>query len=234
MALRLDRPTRLRLGFEPRVCRNFGPICKRWVFDVERMQRLPRVILIVLGLLVAYAAWPLHAAVQIRHALIEGDAETLKQRIDWEAVRASLKRSVNPDALASLEADPQAPPPTMWQRVKAVVTPAVSTRAIDRFVTPEYLPVLLGFRRFWRGTVQPAIGPEEQPTVFAGTLFAGSALDKAASFWRRLKRAVFHSPIHLEVEIEDKYRPGRSYTALLELQGWQWKLTHLAVNEAKR
>lgn len=198
------------------------------------MQRLPRVVLVSLVVLVAYMAWPLHAALQIREALAAGDTATLQQRIDWEAVRASLKRSLGADTLASLENDPQAPSPTMWQRVKAAVTPSVSARAIDRFVTPEYLPVLLGFRRFWRGSVQPALGREEPPTVFAGTLFAGSLLDKAASFWKRLKRAVFHSPMHLEVEIEDKYRPGRTYTGLLELQGWQWKLTNLTISEAGR
>jgi hypothetical protein len=204
------------------------------LFGAERMQRLPRVILVVLGLLVAYAAWPLHAAFQVRQALLDGDAKTLEHRIDWEGVRASLKRSLAPETLAALEADPQAPPPSLWQRTKAVLTPSVSARAVDRFVTPEYLPVLLGFRRFWGGTVKPALGREEPPTALAGTLFAGSWFDKAATSWRRLKRAVFHSPLHLEVEIEDKYRPGRTYTGLLELQGWHWKLTSLTVTGTAR
>jgi len=196
------------------------------------MQRLPRVILITIGLMVAYAAWPLHAALQIRDALIAGDTATLTQRIEWDGVRASLKASLSPEGLASLEADPNTPPPSLWQRIKSVVTPSVSARAIDRFVTPEYLPVLLGYRRFWRGTVQPALGYQEPPTVLAGTLLAGSAIDRAASFWKRLRRAVFYSPMRIEVEIEDKYRPGRFYTGMLELKGLTWKLTSLSVSGA--
>ena len=204
------------------------------VSNVELMQRLPRVILVILGLMAAYAAWPLHAALQIRDALMAGDTATLTQRVEWDAVRASLKASLSPEALASLEADPQAPPPSLWQRLKAMVATSASARAIDRFVTPEYLPVLMGYRRFWRGTVQPALGVEEPPTVLAGTLFAGSSIDRVVSFWKRLKRAVFYSPMRVEVEIEDKYRQGRFYTGMLELKGWKWKLTSLRISGAGR
>ena len=193
------------------------------------MQRLPRVIIIFSALVIGYWVWPLHAALQIREAMISGDTATLARRIEWELVRASLKASISPEAAARLEADPNAPQPSLWQRIKNTVRPTMANTVIDRYVTPENLPVLLGYRRIWRGTIQPALGYEEPPTVMAGTLFAGSVVDRFASFWKRLRRAVIHSPSKVVLEVEDKYHPGRSYIGTLELRGLDWKLTELTV-----
>ncbi|NJO34723.1 MAG: DUF2939 domain-containing protein [Rhodospirillales bacterium] len=193
------------------------------------MQRVPRTILILTALVIGYWAWPLHAAMQIRDAMIAGDTETLKRRIVWDSVRATLKASISPEAAARLEADPNAPQPTLWQRIKNTVRPTVANTVIDRYVTPENLPVLLGYRRIWRGTVQPALGYPEPPTILADTAFAGTAIDRFASFWKRLRRAVIHSPAKVVVEVEDKYNPGRSYTGTFELRGLEWKLTELTV-----
>lgn len=193
------------------------------------MQRLPRAFVIIVGLLLAYAAWPLYTALQIRDAMLTGDTPTLTRRIEWDSLRASLKASLSPEALARLEADPDAPPPSIWHRIKSAVAPRLAGGVIDRYVTPEHLPVLLGYRRFWRGTVQPALGRQEPPTALAGTVFAGSAVDRLASFWRRLRRAVFQSPTKIVLEVEDKYTPGRHYIATLELRGLGWKLTGLTV-----
>jgi hypothetical protein len=30
--------------------------------------------------------------------------------------------------------------------------------------------------------------------------------------------------------VQDKYTPGRSFKATLEIIGWEWKLTRLAIN----
>jgi hypothetical protein len=191
--------------------------------------RLSRLILLLLALTTAYAAWPMYAALQIREAMISGDTATLARRIEWDAVRASLKASLSPDTVARLEADPNAPQPTLWQRVKATVAPRMAGTVVDRYVTPENLPVLLGYRQIWRGTVRPALGYEEPPTVLAGTLLEGSPIDRFASFWKRLRRGVIHSPGKITFEIEDKLNPARSYIGTLELRGLEWKLTHLSV-----
>jgi hypothetical protein len=195
------------------------------------MQRVPRVILIVVGLMVAYAAWPVYSAMKIRDALMAGDTATLAHSVEWGAIRTSLKASMSAEAQAKLAADPNTPPPSLWQRIKSTVAPHLADSVIDRYVTPEYLPVLLGYRRIWRGTVQPAlaIGREEPPTVLAGTLFAGSVVDRFATFWSRLRRGVIYSPTRVEFEIEDKYQPSRRYTGTLELKNLSWKLTSLAI-----
>jgi hypothetical protein len=194
------------------------------------MRRLPRIIITSLVVVLAYMAWPFVTALQIRDAMIRGDNITLNRKIEWESVRASLKTSITPDAAARLAADPDAPPPSLWQRVKVAVGSSVTSTVVDRYVTPERLPVLVGYRRMWRGTVQPALGVEQPPTVLAGTMFGGTAIDRFVSFWKRLRSAIFHSPGNLEIEVQDKYTPGRSYKATLEIIGWEWKLTRLAIN----
>jgi hypothetical protein len=203
----------------------------KWRGNASLIERFPWVALTILGLLAAYLVWPIYAAVRIRDAMIAGDAPTLSARVDWDAVRGSLEASMSAEAMARLDADPDAPAPTTWQRVKRIIAPRLAAGGVvDRYATPEYLPVLLGYYRFWRGTVQPVLGPPEPPTVLAGTLLAGSRVDRLASFLRRLRRADFISPITMVVEVQDKYTAGRHYTATLSFSGWDWKLTGLAIN----
>jgi DUF2939 family protein len=121
------------------------------------MRRLIKVlILVLLPLALAYAAWPIYSALEIREAVIAGDTATLNRKVEWEALRASLKASITPETIARLMADPDAPKPTLWQRIRAVVAPSMAESVIERYVTPEHLPVLLGYRRIYRGTVRPA------------------------------------------------------------------------------
>src|SRR5262245_8454243 len=167
------------------------------------MRRVPQVALIVAALLAAYVAWPVYTVARLRNAMIAGDSAVLAARIDWEAVRRSLKASMSAEAMARFAADPDAPAPTTWQSIKRTVAPRLGW-VIDRYATPEYLPVLLGYYRFWRGTVRPML-MSEPPTALAGTFLAGSVPDRCASFLRRLRRAAFLSPAKMVVEIEGKY-----------------------------
>ena len=194
------------------------------------MRRLAKVlILVLLPLALAYAAWPIYSALEIREAVIAGDTATLNRKVEWEVLRASLKASITPETIARLMADPDAPPPTLWQRIKAAVAPTMAESVIERYVTPEHLPVLLGYRRIYRGSVRPALGLKEPPSALDGTWLDGTAFDRFASFWVRVRRAVFMSPTRFVLEVEDKYRPGRHFIGTLELKGYDWKLTGLSV-----
>ena len=194
------------------------------------MRWLVRVLVLALPFVLGYLVWPVHSALEIREAIVVGDTATLNRKVDWEALRASLKASITPETIARLMVDPDAPKPTLWQRVKAAVAPSMADSVIDRYVTPEHLPVLLGYRRIYRGTVRPALGLTEPPTALAGTWLAGSGVDRFASFWVRVRRAVFHSPTRFLLEVEDKYRPGRRYIGTLEFKSWEWKLTGLSIS----
>lgn len=180
-------------------------------------------------LAVAFVAWPLHAALVIRDAMVEGDVETLSRKVEWDSVRATLKSSLTPETLARLSQDPDAPKRGVWQSIKAAIAPRFAETAIERYVTPEHLPVFLGYREVYKGTIRPALGLKEPPGVLANTPLANTGLDRLASFWKRVRKAVFTSPKRLLLEVEDKYRPHRRYTATLELKGWEWKLTGLAI-----
>ena len=149
------------------------------------MRTLVRLLLIAIPLAIAYAIWPVQSALQIREAVIAGDTETLSRKIEWEALRASLKTSISPETVTRLMQDPDAPKPTLWQRIKAVVAPSMAETVIERYVTPEHLPVLLGYRRIFRGSVRAVLGLKEPPSVLEGTWLGGSALDRFASFARR-------------------------------------------------
>jgi hypothetical protein len=193
------------------------------------MHRFVKGLLVVLLLAVLYAAWPIYAALEIREAMIAGDTATLTRKVEWESLRASLKTSLSPETIARLAADPDAPKPSLWQRIKAVVAPALAETVIDRYVTAENLPQLLGYRRIYRGTVQPALGLQEPKTVLAGSWLGGTAIDRFASFWARVRSAIFYSPTRFVLEVEDKYRPERRYIGTLELRGLTWMLTGLQV-----
>ena len=194
------------------------------------MRRLVKIfVFVVVPLALAYAAWPVYAALEIREAVIAGDTATLNRKVEWEALRASLKASITPQTIARLMSDPDAPAPTLWQRIKTAVAPSMADNVIERYVTPEHLPVLLGYRRVYRGTVRPALGLKEPPSALDGTWLAGTGFDRFASFWTRVRRAVFVSPTRFVLEVEDKYRPGRHFIGTLELKSYEWKLTSLSV-----
>ena len=197
------------------------------------MRKLLLRTLAVLSLLVVaaagYVAWPLAHALAIREAMREGNVEVLNRKVEWDNVRASLKASLTPDAIAKLTEDPEAPKRSVWQSVKAAVAPRFADTVIDRYVTPESLPVFLGYRETYKGTIRPALGLKEPPGVLAGTLLEGSGLDRGLSFWKRIRRAVFTSPTRVLLEVEDQFRPDRRYTGTMELRGLQWKLTGLTI-----
>jgi len=192
--------------------------------------RFLKLLLILSIAATAYAIWPVYAAVVIREAMIAGDTATLNAHIEWEPLRASLKSSISPETMARLAADPDAPKPTLWQRVKAAVAPKLAETVIERYVTPENLPVLLGYQRKYRDTVRPALGLKEPATVLAGTWLAGGRIDRFASFLARVRSANLYSPARFVLYVEDKINPERHYIGTLELRDWSWKLTGLQVS----
>ena len=196
------------------------------------MRWLLTLLTVLLLAAVAYVVWPLYTVLQIRDAMRSGDTATLTRKVEWPSVRATLKASMSAEALAALEADPGAPKPSLWQRVKATIAPHMAGSAIDRYVTPENFPVFLGYRRVWRGTSQPAIGTPDPPTALADTWLGGTALDRFVAFWARVRRAVFHSFTRFEIEVVDRHRADRSFTGTLELKDFEWKLIGLTISGA--
>ncbi len=197
------------------------------------MRKALPLTLAALGLLLlmalGYVAWPVMTALQIREAMRAGDVETLNRKVDWDSVRASLKASLTPEAIARLAEDPDAPKPSTWQSIKAAIAPRFADTVIERYVTPEHLPVFLGYRETYKGTIRPALGLKDPPGPLAGTPLAGTGLDKGLGFWKRVRKAVFTSPSRLLLEVEDQAKAGRRYIGTMERRGLQWQLTGLSI-----
>src|SRR5262245_40975151 len=126
--------------------------------------RTLKLLLVALLIGTGYVAWPLYTALQIREAMLAGDTATLERNTEWPSVRARLKESLSSETKARLELDPNTPPPSLWQRLKAFVAPRLADSAVDRYVTPENLPALFGYRETYRNSIRPALGMKEPAT----------------------------------------------------------------------
>lgn len=191
------------------------------------------VVLIAAGV---YAASPYRAAWQIHRAVREADVDTLRLRVDWAAVRQSLKRSSGEtrSALSELaEAGASAPEPKpsrgLWEKLKARVTPYFTDALIDRYITAEGAPKLHQWRQTWRQTVRPRLGLSDPQTPLAGTFLGGTSTDRWLALWKRVERASFEGPGRVVLVVRDRLVETRQWRAVMRLEDWTWRLTEVEV-----
>lgn len=175
-------------------------------------------ILAVIAL--AYLASPFVTAWSIREAVRNGDSAYLATAIDWPGVRETLKPSLGRLALDMPDpADANAPNPGLWKRFKAYMAQSAVDRAIDGYITPEGLPELFKWRKYYRDNISGEVDE-------AKTLPLGERVKRA---WARVKRAEFTSLTRFEIDMEDKHDATRVYLGKLEFSGLSWKLKELRV-----
>lgn len=176
-------------------------------------------LLLVSG--VAFAASPLVSAWLIREAVRTGDADYLEHRIEWPAVKETLKVSLMRYALKQPETDPAAPPrkPGLWQRFKTYLGQRAVDKLVESYATPTGLPQLFTYGKTYRAALEAA--PDEAESL--------SRLERMRRFWSRVKRAEFKSVSEFEIELADKHDPERHFVGLLRLDGFGWKLVALSV-----
>ncbi len=172
-----------------------------------------------------YVASPFVAAWNIREAVRDGDAGYLKDKIEWTSVKETLKPSLTRMALNLPDetAGAPAPRPGLWQRFKAYVGKGAVNRAIDSYVTPEGLPQLFSYRQAYRS----AVGQVDEPKTLA------NLPDRIAKVWARVLRADFMSLTRFEMTMRDKFDEDRIIDGVLELKGFDWKLTELRLRSAQ-
>ncbi|MDX2259703.1 MAG: DUF2939 domain-containing protein [Hyphomicrobiaceae bacterium] len=194
---------------------------------------LPRLaVCLVLAAAALYAASPFYTAYAIREAVKSGDADFLRDAIEWTPVRASLRASmldiaVGPGTGVPL---PEGAPPKdtgLWANIKSYVGHSFVDGFVNRYATPEGLPTVFSYGRTVRRNVLMRDDPEE-----------GLALpQKLAFIWTRVRRASFVGLSRFEMEMTDSYEPGRSYAGVLEFHGTGpglgWKLVDLRVLQVK-
>ena len=207
------------------------------------LRKLVLVVLLLLLGLATYATAPLVAAWQIREAIVAGDTVRLREKVDWPAVRRSMKSSVGDarQAIAELTEAAGLPRPGLWQRLKAAAVPFVADPLIDRYVTAEGAPQLYAWRQVWkqrmaavrqaaRGTsdlLAASVTPEPRNALHVW--LQDTPVPRVLAAGRRVERWAFVSPFRLAIEIADRVVPGRSWHAEIQLQGLSWRLTGLKV-----
>jgi hypothetical protein len=179
---------------------------------------------ILLG--VAYIATPFVTAWSIREAMQNGNSDYLEHKIEWDSVRTTLRESLTQVALGQPSDTPIAtaealPKPGLWQRIKNGLRKSAVNNIVDSYVTPEGLPQLFSYRKTYRDVSGETAELEAMPWH-----------ERVAGFWSRIKRAEFKSPAVFEIEMADRNDPTRHYVGLLELRGFEWKLTELRLRVA--
>jgi Protein of unknown function (DUF2939) len=197
-----------------------------------------RKLVILMGMVAvfaaAYAVSPLWMAMDLKRAVKTGDLDTLETRIDWPAVRASLKAS-----LAELErakvADAEVrglPKPSLWSRIKAAASPTrYADSLIDRYVTPDSVIRLAAAKGGVRALLSRVDRSQQQALVDEDTVADETKplLERAQRFWSRLHRVQFHSLTQLELEVQDRRVPERRYVSVLELRNLGWRVSSVRV-----
>ena len=199
-------------------------------------------VLAVIGL-GAYGVAPMIAAWQIREAVVSGDTGRLRDKVDWPAVRQSLKSSLGETRIALTELSDAAglPRPSLWQRMKAAALPYLADPLIDRYVSAEGAPKLYAWRQTWKQRVAAARGAAQ-----ASAKLVAAAVTPAPQSWhvrllqdtpaarvlaliRRVERWSFVSPTRIEIEVADRIVSGRTWHAVMEMQRLSWRLTGMKV-----
>ena len=177
--------------------------------------------IVMLGGLVAgaYIAVPLWTAWTIREAIRDNDSAYLEHKIEWTSVRVSLKESLQKFAFNKAGEMTAAPEkPGLWQRIKSYV----GRGAVDKFVETTVTPTGLASVFQMRKTYNETLGTGE--AVVKPPLF-----ERIRRVWARVTRAEFAAISRFEMDMIDKQAPERTINCVLELRGFEWKMTELRV-----
>lgn len=174
-------------------------------------------IIAALVLMLAYLAWPLAVAWQLRVAVKGHDIAAIDSKVDWATLRANLKRTVGSN-LKEKSTDPQR------GVITRVLIGAIGTAAADAVIDFTVTPLTLGKVLAGRSLLDD-LGMTRQPDK-APSADAVGADDPTADPLapRRLRWAFFESPTRFKLEVIDPKMPGKRVISILALQGMRWKL----------
>jgi hypothetical protein len=176
------------------------------------MRKLLISIVVALALAVAYAAWPVWSAWQLRSAIKARDLAAIERGVDWPTLRANLKQTIAA-SLAERSRRPQTG--YLGKAFQRTLGPFVANRVVDVAVTPGSLARILSGR----------LGESEMKDG-ASASGEGEADAAAADPMspRRLRWAFFEAPTRFRIEVADRREPARRIISVFALQGLGWKL----------
>ena len=173
-------------------------------------------------LILAYAAWPVAAAWQLRTAVKARDHAAIESKVDWATLRANLKQTVRTNLTDETK---NAGDGLFTRALKRTVGPAVADRVIDAAITPRTLASVMAGRSLLDEAGLSRKGDAPVPAsapASADDADADPAADPLAP--RRLRWAFFESPTRFRIEAVDRKLPGKRVVSILALQGLSWKL----------
>jgi hypothetical protein len=169
----------------------------------------------------AYVASPFVAAWNLREAIKAGNVEVVRDKVQWDTVRASLRVTLaeHPDLFSedALSADPAKQ--SLWKRIKTKIGVSAVDQFIAKYVNAEGLPQLFKYRKAWHDNV----------TGETAALAAQPRLERFKQVYARIRRAEFFGLARVEIELQDRKRADRRYISTMELVGYQWKLTAVRI-----
>lgn len=176
---------------------------------------------LIAGLLAgAYIAVPFWTAWTIREAIKSNDSAYLERKIEWTSVRATLKDSLSRFAFtASGELTDAPAKPSLWQRIKTYVGQGAVDRFVDTTITPTGMNGLFAMRKAYQAGLTNAGIEAEKPPMW----------ERMRRVWSRVTRAEFAALHRFEMDMIDKAAPERTINCVLELRGFEWKMTELRV-----
>ena len=179
------------------------------------MKRVVAGVFILIALL--YLAAPVWAGWQLRQAVRNRDQEALARHVDWDLLRANLKprfaRAIEESADTS---------GVVGGLLKRTLGAVASNAAVDAFVTPANLALILAGRAYVKERL-PA-GSQKAPDPPEPAAGEDDPMPP-----RRLRWAFFESPTRFRIESTHPRLPNGRVVAILALQGLVWKLVDVDV-----
>lgn len=143
------------------------------------MKRLLALVFVALALF--YVAWPAYSAHAIKVALDQQDAAGLSERIDFPAVRSSMRPAITAKVETALDAAAAgktgASAAKIYAALKTQMLPKIVTAALDGLVTPQALIKV----NAQRGTIKQILD-----RLVAEQLTLGGGLSGLSAAWNAL------------------------------------------------
>lgn len=176
---------------------------------------------------IGYIAAPFYTAWSIRDAAKTGKPEVLARSVYWPTVKTTLKASLRQIAVPANSVSPAAMENSgffsrLWLRVKKNVSHGVVDRLVEKYANPTGFAQVFNYGRVYRTQIRGMKDPEESLPL----------LQKIKAVWARVKRAEFISMTRFEIDMIDKFEPGRMYSGVLELKNLKWMLMEVHVLQA--
>jgi hypothetical protein len=165
--------------------------------------------------LCVYIVSPFAGAFLLNRAIKAGDTATMNALVDWEAVKDSLRRSI----LTRLDEKALTRPdhPGWLAKAKFKITDAIAPMMVDSMLDERVSPE--GFTTY--------MGPHSPKAEAARAAGIDPDTMPGADVLKRIKHAYFLDLTHFEIELTDRWDPGKVFRTQLVLSDFVWRLARV-------